>query len=506
MVAVLNILGRLPQAWTRILLKSVKGIFKVFTKLHRFGEGEDYIAAILRDIPNDMRTVQKRLQLEPPTSTTYACCPSKACSKIYAQKADGTWPDECTNILKGKSCGEAMLRNRSSESSANSQEKRFPIRPFVLFDIKSQVAEMLSAEPTSTLLWKKGLPAESVDPMTDILHGNMVRNFEGPTIGPKGTNKFFDAADNEARLLFTLSVDWANPFGNKAAGVVASVGVIALCCINLPISIRYKPENLILAGIIPGPHEPGVESINYFLQPIVDDFKILWKQGISLISQDTGISARRMARAAIISVVADLPAAKKISGTLSHKADAFCTMCTTKKDNMSNLDISSWSRRTKEEHREACYKWLNAKPEERKKLEKASGIRYSALIELGYHDPSRHTAVDVMHNIFLGITKRHFIEVLGIADGVVHKGGIHLYKQPVEKSMRTGRKILNSRERISKRGALVDACTWADLYALTIECEVHAQLNPIRKENSKDSMAELLNTWVSRLLPSKNSC
>ena len=53
-------------------------------------------------------------------------------------------------------------------------------------------------------------------------------------------------------LLLALNVDWFEPFER---GVYA-VGAIYMTILNLPRAIRYKPENIILVGIIPGPKEP----------------------------------------------------------------------------------------------------------------------------------------------------------------------------------------------------------------------------------------------------------
>ena len=36
------------------------------------------------------------------------------------------------------------------------------------------------------------------------------------------------------------------------------------------------------------------------------------------------------------------------------------------------------------------------------------GVRYSILLELPYFDPVRHTAIDMMHNLFLGTGKWMF--------------------------------------------------------------------------------------------------
>lgn len=60
--------------------------------------------------------------------------------------------------------------------------------------------------------------------------------------------------------MLTLNVDWFQPFDRR----VYSVGVIYLTVQNLPRDQRYKIENLIIVGIIPGPDEPK-KVINSFL-------------------------------------------------------------------------------------------------------------------------------------------------------------------------------------------------------------------------------------------------
>ena len=57
---------------------------------------------------------------------------------------------------------------------------------------------------------------------------------------------------------FILNMDWFQPFIHTQT----SVGVIYLTVLNLPRYLHYKCENVILVGIIPGPHE--TKSINSF--------------------------------------------------------------------------------------------------------------------------------------------------------------------------------------------------------------------------------------------------
>ena len=88
---------------------------------------------------------------------------------------------------------------------------------------------------------------------TDITDGKVWREFNA-----KG---FFKSPLN---LSLSLNIDWFRPFKRTNY----SVGVLYFVINNLPRTVRYKEENVILAGVIPGPTEP--KDINPFLQPIVD--------------------------------------------------------------------------------------------------------------------------------------------------------------------------------------------------------------------------------------------
>ena len=63
-----------------------------------------------------------------------------------------------------------------------------------------------------------------------------------------------------------MNIDWFQPYKH----VSYSVGVIYFVCMNLPGGVRFKTEHVVLAGIIPGPHEPSLD-INTYLAPLVDE-------------------------------------------------------------------------------------------------------------------------------------------------------------------------------------------------------------------------------------------
>jgi hypothetical protein len=107
----------------------------------------------------------------------------------------------------------------------------------------------------------------------DIKDGTGITEIAGPDGKP-----FMDGLQrSDLRLAWSLSVDWFNPHRNNSVGKTKSVGSIAMVLLNLPPSLQYKAENLYIVGIIPGPREPSLDEINYFLRPLVDFFLPTWQ-------------------------------------------------------------------------------------------------------------------------------------------------------------------------------------------------------------------------------------
>ena len=67
-----------------------------------------------------------------------------------------------------------------------------------------------------------------------------------------------------------INIDFFQPFKH----VSYSVGVIYAVIINLPRHMRYKPNNVIIIGVIPGPHEPK-KHLNSYLGPVVIELQEL---------------------------------------------------------------------------------------------------------------------------------------------------------------------------------------------------------------------------------------
>ena len=75
--------------------------------------------------------------------------------------------------------------------------------------------------------------------------------------------------------MVTLNVDWFQPFVRTQY----SLGAIYLSIQNLPRELRYKEENILLVGLLPGPSEPS-RSIDPYLSPLITELKGAWENGM----------------------------------------------------------------------------------------------------------------------------------------------------------------------------------------------------------------------------------
>ncbi|XP_065892408.1 uncharacterized protein [Dysidea avara] len=183
---------------------------------------------------------------------------------------------------------------------------------------------------------------------------------------------------------------------------------------NLPRSIRYKRENVLIVGIIPGPREPKL-TMNSYLMPLVQDLERFWA-GVTIRCENY-IPSTLYIRAAVICCACDIPATRKLCGFAAHSARLGCSKCLkefpseeiggTKRTDYSGFDKETWTPRSLDVHITKAMEYLNADTlSDRKQIMKDHGVRYSCLNELPYFNSIRFAVIDPMHNLYLGSAKR----------------------------------------------------------------------------------------------------
>ncbi|TDL19964.1 hypothetical protein BD410DRAFT_815795 [Rickenella mellea] len=195
-----------------------------------------------------------------------------------------------------------------------------------------------------------------------------------------------------------------------------------MACLNLPVDIRYLPENMYLVGIVPGPSKPHLNDLNHYLRPLMDDMSQAWSDGIYL-SQTHNHPNGRHTRSAIIIVVNDLPSARDTAALAPHNSHIYCSICECKQlQTRGNTNYHDWRVRDHKEMRRHAEAWRDATTHKKQDdIFKAHGIRWSELWRLPYWNPTQQLVVDPMHCILEGLGQHQSRHVLGLSAALANE-------------------------------------------------------------------------------------
>ena len=338
----------------------------------------------------------------------YVTC--KRCHSIYhmdeclEKQGSRQIPKTCSHIGLGQKfeCNNILLK---TVELVTKKKIFYPLMTYCYIDLSTSLQQLLKHSKFIEMCQKWRSRKPKVDTLGDVYDGHVWKSFMS-----KG---FFN--DNYS-FGFMLNCDWFQPYKH----LQYSVGVIYLTILNLPFSVRNKIQNVILVGIIPGPHEPR-RSINSYIEPLVTDLKKFWI-GVEL---NVG-SSKKVVKCAILCVACDIPAGRKLCGFLGHSASLGCSKCykvfpgSVGKKDYSGFNRDSWPARTKEKHSMHVNEIVKCSTvTSRNALESQYGCRYSSLLKLPYFDPPIMLTVDPMHNLYLGIAKHH-LRRIWIARGLIN--------------------------------------------------------------------------------------
>jgi hypothetical protein len=105
-----------------------------------------------------------------------------------------------------------------------------------------------------------------------------------------------------------INLDWFQLFESSTYSSGVLYGVIC----NLPRDMRFKRENMLYLGLLPGLDEVKLHKINHYLNPIVNELLEYW-DGVDLPSTNLHPTGKRI-RLAVICCTNDIPAARKLCG------------------------------------------------------------------------------------------------------------------------------------------------------------------------------------------------
>lgn len=340
----------------------------------------------------------------------YVVCPN--CHSVYEYKdcfatvAGTKVSKHCCHIFypnhpqrtRRRKCGALLLKKVRSGRG----HKLVPIKVYPYFPLQKSLQRLVARHGFLNACehWRARTCTVPETHLGDIYDGRIWHDFNSAS-----SYNFLTAP---LSYLVTLNVDWFQPFSHTEY----SVGVIYLTIQNLPRSERFKEENIILIGVLPGPSEPKL-VMNSYLTPLVEELKQGWHNGFAVVTPEQVLVNVRVA---LTCIACDIPASRKVNGFLGHHASLACNKCLKKFSvafgspiNYSGFDRSNWVLRTGSVHRQQCEEIFKKTTKTgMRKVESKYGLHYSVLLGLPYFDPVRFTAIDTMHNLYLGTGKHSF--------------------------------------------------------------------------------------------------
>ncbi|XP_010468113.1 PREDICTED: uncharacterized protein LOC104748126 [Camelina sativa] len=138
----------------------------------------------------------------------------------------------------------------------------------------------------------------------------------------KHFNKVYpDFASEPRNIYLGLCTDGFNPFG--MSGHNYSLWPVILTPYNLPPEMCMKQEFMFLSVLVPGPNHPK-RSLDIFLQPLIEELKDLWYNGVQAYDRYT--KQNFLLRAVLMWTISDFPAYAMLSGWTTHGRLA-CPYC-----------------------------------------------------------------------------------------------------------------------------------------------------------------------------------
>ena len=248
----------------------------------------------------DLHTVHKAIQsLTGVAHTSYDVCVNNCI--CFA---------DCPDQINCLSCGEARYHRVAQKDTAR--------KTFDYIAVQHRL-RLLYSDPKMAQQLKSYRKR-----LEESAEGNVVRDFWDAKLCAELKKK--GVLNDPRSLAFYFSTDGVFLFRK---GRQHTVHPLLLINYNLHPELRFRKENIICLGIIPGPKKP--KHLLSFLRPVIDEFKEL-AAGVPAI--DGSIPAENpllrsfQLHAYICVVGADMPARDALMGLAGYNARHYCNYCT----------------------------------------------------------------------------------------------------------------------------------------------------------------------------------
>jgi hypothetical protein len=162
----------------------------------------------------------------------------------------------------------------------------------------------------------------------DVFDGRHYHTLRNTQVREGNDYRFFD---NREDIALSLSTNGFTLFKRRRRGLSTAWPII-LVNLNLPPKVRYRLENILCVGVIPGPKQ--CKDLNSFLIPLIEELLEL-AEGVesSRVATDADNedeaeeAGRFWLRAFLILLFGDIPAVAKLLAIKGHNAVVPCRTC-----------------------------------------------------------------------------------------------------------------------------------------------------------------------------------
>ena len=290
---------------------SLLHIISYFLTMIQYTVGFQTLCGVAESFPKTFFKAKKFVGLDSDDFVKFVVCPK--CHKLFTydqafEHKDGKkqsnfcdyvrFPNHTQERMR-EACGAPLMK--TVVSGNGKKQSLYPYKIFSYQSLRVSLERLLQREEIRTALSRDILINE--DGYYDIYDGKLWSQLKDINGAP-----YFHDKRNLATI---FNIDWFQPFDTSEH----SVGALYMVLLNLPREIRYKKENVLLVGLIPGPNEPQL-NVNSYLKPLVNELLSFWK-GVYI--SERGEEA--LYRLVLMCVASDLPATRKCCGFMSYNAE-----------------------------------------------------------------------------------------------------------------------------------------------------------------------------------------